>query len=264
MSMDEKSQKSSKNQVKRSFKNQKTSHWYKDAFGKFYPILYSHLDEAAAERDINQLINRFQLTGDERILDVCCGEGRHLSALLKKGFDAWGVDFSGYLLKKAAVRRETSGRILRADIRAIPFKNCFHVALNLFTSFGYFLDDEQNLTALKEMAVTLKPGGWLVVDHINRSFLQANLIRRSQERRQGYDIIQRRCIQGKRVIKEITLTSRDGKVTELTENVRLFSLEEIKGFFTAAGIGDVCCWGSLEGEPFNQETPRMVIVGRKK
>ena len=240
------------------------SKWYTKAFGEFYPILYPHRDNASADHEIHQLIKALHLTGDERVLDVCCGAGRHLSALLTQGFNAWGTDLSSLLLKEAANRPETASRIINADMRWLPFKNYFHVALNLFTSFGYFLNDDQNKAALKEMVSVLQPDGLLVLDHINRSNLQRNLVKKTRERRGEWEVVQRRRIEDNRIIKEITITSREDFRTRLTENVRLFYPSEIRELFETAGLKDVRLFGSFKGEPLDKKAERMIVVGRRK
>lgn len=240
------------------------SRWYTRAFGEFYPIVYPHHNDAHADLEIHQLIKALHLTGDERVLDVCCGAGRHLSALLTRGFNAWGADLSRLLLKEAANRPETASRIINADIRRLPFKNYFHVVLNLFTSFGYFLDDNQNKAALKEMVSMLQPGGLLVLDHINRSNLQRNLVKKSSEQRGEWEVTQERRIEDNRVIKEITITSKDGSTTCLTENVKLFYPHEIRELFETAGLKDIRLFGSFEGEPFNENSERIIVIGQKQ
>lgn len=241
-----------------------TSRWYTRAFGEFYPIVYPHRNDTHADLEIHQLIKALHLSGDERVLDVCCGAGRHLSALLTRGFKAWGTDLSRLLLKEASNRPEMASRIINADMCWLPFKNYFHVVLNLFTSFGYFLDDNQNKAALKEMVSMLQPDGLLVLDHINRFNLQRNLVKKSSEQRGEWGVSQERRIEGNRVIKEITITSKDGSTTCLTENVKLFYPHEIRELFETAGLKDIRLFGSFEGEPFNENSERMIVIGRKQ
>ncbi len=240
------------------------SEWYIQAFGEFYPILYPHRDDSSADREIKQLIKVLNLTGDEQILDICCGTGRHLSALVARSFNAWGTDLSMALLKKASNHPATAGRIINAEMRSLPFKSCFDVVFNLFTSFGYFLEDSQNMAALKEMVALLRPGGLLVLDHINRYNLQRNLIKENQQQRGEWEVLQKRRIEKNRVIKEITLISGDGSATCLTENVRLFYPDEIKRLFQTSGLKDVRFFGSFKGTPLKKNTERMITVGTKE
>lgn len=237
--------------------------WFNKAFSEFYPILYAHYDDAMADRQINQLIKTLHLKGDEQVLDVCCGAGRHLSALLARGYNAWGTDLSQRLLKEASTRPDTTGRIVNADIRLLSFKNHFDVVFNLFTSFGYFIDDSQNEAALAQMVAALRPGGKLVIDHINRSCLEQNLVKKSCDRRAEFKIVQQRRIIDNRVIKDITIIAPDGFTNCFTENIKLFYPDEIRALFEKAGLMDVQLFGSFEGVPLEKDAERMIVVGQK-
>jgi hypothetical protein len=137
------------------------------------------------------------------------------------------------------------------------------VVINLFTSFGYFLEDDQNRAVLHEMASVLQQGGLLLMDHINRTNLEKNLVRKSYDKRGDWELVQKRRIEHNRVIKEITLISYDGFKTGFTENVRLFFPDEIRGLFQSAGLKDICLFGSFAGDILNENATRMIVMGRK-
>lgn len=238
--------------------------WYRASFGADYPLLYPHRNDAAAEREVGGLVNLLYLKGGRRVLDVCCGGGRHLAALVRLGFDAWGVDLSDVLLGDAVQRPELAGRLVRADVRALPFVASFDLAVNLFSSFGYFEDDRDNARALVQMAAVLKPGGTLVLDHANRSFLQANLEPVSRQSRNGLDIEHRRRIEHNRAIKQTTVRSPDGQTKRFIESVRLYSDLEMANLFASAHLSDIRQFGSFDGQPLSELTDRMITIGIKQ
>jgi len=240
------------------------SGWYLKAFSNLYPILYPHRNDEQAEREIAGLEEMLRLAGNERILDCCCGTGRHLKALLARGYDAWGVDLSEALLKRAAAVPALTGRVVRADVVNLPFKSEFDLELCLFTSFGYFTQDEDNLAALEEMVSVLRTGGTLVIDHINRGLLEQRLVPESRERRRGKDIIQSRRIRGNRVLKNITVKSNGKTEVRLTEDVRLFSPEELMGWLDRAGLAQTRFVGSFAGEEFSSKSERMIAIAVKE
>ena len=238
--------------------------WYRVSFGAYYPLLYPHRNDAAAEREVGALVNLLHLRGWRRVLDVCCGGGRHLAALARLGFDAWGVDLSDALLGDAAQRPELAGRLVRADVRALPFAAAFDLAVNLFSSFGYFEDDRDNALALMQMVAVLRPGGTLVLDHANRPFLQANLQPVSRQSRDGIDIEHRRRIEHNRAVKQTTVRSPDGQTKRFIESVRLYSDLEMANVFASARLTDIRQFGSFDGQPLSERTDRMITIGIKQ
>ena len=104
--------------------------WFKTAFSRLYPLVYDHRDDASAAREAAQLIETLGLTGREiRVLDVCCGAGRHTAAFRSMGFSILGIDLSMDLLEQAGARQELSGLLARGDIRALPFRTGFDLVL---------------------------------------------------------------------------------------------------------------------------------------
>ena len=237
--------------------------WYVASFGELYPLLYQHRDDAGAEREIDALSRLLQLTGDERVLDICCGSGRHLAALRRRGSDAWGLDLSAQLLAIAEQRPEVAGHTVQGDIRAIPYHEEFDIALNLFSSFGYFADDAENAAALQQIAGVLRSGGRLLVDHMNRTHLEATLEPHSREQRDDMVIEHRRRIEGDRVIKETSVQLDDGREHTFTESVRVYRPHEMAAMFADAGLGDVQQYGSAAGDALSDESDRMITVGAK-
>lgn len=240
---------------------QPESDWFITAFGEHYPLVYRHRDDASARREAAGAVRLLGLVGGERVLDICCGAGRHAEALAGMGFDVMGVDLSAPLLAEAEARPSLAGRLVQADVRALPFDREFDAATNLFTSFGYFETDEENRAALRQMAKALKPGGRLLMDHAHRAHVEANLVPTDTQRVGDMVVHNRRSIEGDRVVKRMTYTHADGTANELTESVRLFTPEEITSWFTDAGLDVTGVYGSMDGEPLDADRSRMIVVG---
>lgn len=238
--------------------------WYEEAFDDFYTIIYKNRDLNEAEKEMTSLIDFLNLKREERILDICCGMGRHAKVLRQMGFEVWGVDLSLKLLKIAKCQNLLYGRLVCGEMKSLPFKQIFHLALNLFSSFGYFQDDQHNLIALVEMAKTLKSGGRLVLDHINRDKLQKNLIKEDILHNQGWEIIQKREIRGNRVIKNILLRKNGCIYRNIIEDVRIYHPEEIISMYKKAGFENIAIYGYFDGRPFDENSERMVVIGQKK
>ena len=114
---------------------------------------------------------------------------------------------------------------------------------------------------MKNLATCLKPGGVLVVDHINRKKTERSLVAESTSRRHGMTIIQQRFIQANRVNKTIHVTHPDGSNSRFYESVRLYDPVEFRRLFEASGLHHIKLQGGYNGEPFSREAPRMIGLG---
>ena len=161
------------------------------------------------------------------------------------------------------MRRALKGRLARADIRQLPYGTVFDVVFNLFTSFGYFIDDRDNEQALAEMTRVIVPGGRLVMDHMNRRSIEKNLVAHDTREMDGSTIRQQRRIEDNRIIKEIRVDPAEGGPIELHENVRLYDPDELTALFEKNGLSDIKIFGGFNGETFTSDSLRMILVGTK-
>ncbi len=237
--------------------------WYRRAFGELYLLVYSHRNEDLAQREIDFLLQKLNLPTGSWVLDLCCGSGRHLRFLRKAGLCAVGLDLSSALLSEAASKRGLRGALVRGDMRHLPFERTFKCVLNLFSSFGYFASDRENERALREMVRVLEPGGWLVVDHINRPYLERTLVPRSEEEFPEGRLVQERRISGKRVEKEITWIRKGEEPLHVHESVRVYTRTELEELLQRFGLEVKWWWGGFEAQPLAAHSPRMIAVARK-
>ena len=199
------------------------------------------------------------------ILDLCCGAGRHSRALGKAGYKVLGIDLSRDLLLAAKSKsRHRSPQYLRGDMRALPLRGaCMDGVLNLFTSFGYFPRDSQNLKVLLEVARILKPKACFVLDYFNSSVVIANLVARSEKNMGGMRLQERRHFdrRSNRLIKITKIIGRNNSQTR-RESVRAYNPRELAALFKKAGLKVVARYGDLKGTPFeSRSSPRCVLIG---
>ncbi len=244
--------------------------WYERSFGERYLRLYAHRDREEARRAVNTLFPGHSLAG-RRVLDLACGPGRYLRVLYERGARAVGVDLSPVLLAEA--RRVFSAlpatpALVRADMRRLPFGDrSFDSTLSMFTSFGYFDRDEEHAALAREMARVT--AAVIVVDVPDPVSLQRSLVPRSQRRLEDMRVIEERWIQPEplRVCKRLRLVDPEtGTETEsYEERVRLYRLEELQAFFSAAGFGLEDVLGDYEGAQYEPgRTERMILRLRRE
>lgn len=240
------------------------SEWYEESFGEDYLIVYKHRDFGGARREVDKMMKWLALPQGAIILDLCCGMGRHSLALSEAGYSVTGVDLSEVLLQEA--RSQTgAGAVtwIRSDMRQLPLDGGFDAVVNLFTSFGYFEEDEEQVKVLREIHRMLKPGGKFIIDFLNPDDVIRRLIPHSTREDGGTLIDESRRIEDGYVKKDIILTSKSGgKPRQYHERVKLYSLETFSTMISAAGLQIEAVHGNYdEGDYDAQHSTRMIFRG---
>jgi SAM-dependent methyltransferase len=237
--------------------------WFEQWFGEEYHALYPHRDADDARRAVALVQRVAPWRPGERVLDLACGSGRHAAELERLGASVVGFDLSPPMLRRARAR--TRAPLVRGDMRALPFRpGTFVLAVNLFTSFGYFREDAEHELVLRQAAAALAPGGRFVLDYLNAEEVRRSL-RPAEERRGGggnvVRITRRFSVEGRFVVKEIELPD-EGRTFQ--ERVRLYSVEELNALLRAAGFHVTASFGDYGGEPGGPDAPRVILVGMKR
>lgn len=235
--------------------------WFEEWFGETYLALYPHRDDAEAARAVALIRHTLPWQRGWRALDVACGAGRHARALTDAGARCTGLDLSAALLRRA--RADAAAPLIRADMRALPVRPAsMDLTVNLFTSFGYFATDGEHAAALAEMAATLRPGGWLVLDFLNADAVRAALVPEEETHLAGLPVrIRRELVDDGRFVRK-RITTADGRV--FTERVRLFGGDELAGMLTAAGITVRHKFGDYDGGAITPSAPRLMLMGDRR
>ena len=240
------------------------SDWYKLSFGELYPVVYAHRSVESAEPESRFAIEQLALAPHARVLDLCCGNGRHLVHLRKHTDNVIGLDYSGDLL--AIARKTASAQLIRADMRAIPITGAMDAVVNFFTSFGYFEDEAENHAVVHGVSNALKPSGRFMIDYVNPAYARETLVPESEREQDGYLIQETRWISESngRLNKRTTLTT-DGHIrAELGESVKLFTLEDLTELLESERLMVDTVFGDVDGSTFDTTSPRMIIIGSKR
>lgn len=240
--------------------------WYRRAFDDLYPILYAHRTVEAAGGEAAFAAGQLGLTGNEYVLDLCCGNGRHMKHLRHRCAHIAGLDYSPALLLLA---RKTLGEgcaLVRADMRTIPFVAAFDAVTNFFTSFGYFIDAEDNFRVLSGLAAALKPGGRFFIDYVNRDSAIDSLVPESVRRHGEHEIRDRRWVEQAttRLNKHTTVFYKGQTIREVEESVQLYSPGEFEGLLRDGGLRVKAFYGDYTGASLDSKAPRMIATGVKE
>lgn len=239
--------------------------------------MYKHRDLDAAAREVRAMMSRLPVAAGARVLDLCCGMGRHALTLAELGYEVSGFDLSPVLLKQACALDERQAvEWVRGDMRELPFADGeFDAVVNFFTSFGYFAEDVENQQVLTELARVLRTGGAFLIDFLNPLYVQKNLVPLSERIEGDVRIVERRRIDAGFVKKNIqifadehagdkALTTAVHQVRAYEECVKLYTLHDFERMLNGTGLQLEQCFGHYDGTPYDPEhSPRLLMIGRK-
>ena len=243
--------------------------WFEDEslWVETYPYMFSPTRFVAAEEEIDPLLRLIGVR-PQSILDLCCGPGRFAVPLARRGFRVTGVDRTTFFLDKAKERAAAENvaiEWIQEDMRTFVQPSAFDLAISMFTSFGYFDDKAEDLTVLRNVHESLRPGGALVMDVVGKERL-ARTFQPTNSRKQpdGAVVIDRREVYDDwtRVRMEWTII-KGNAVRVFTIHHTVYSGQELKDRLAAVGFGDVRLYGSIDGAPYGREADRLIAVARK-
>jgi SAM-dependent methyltransferase len=210
------------------------------------------------------------------MLDLACGNGRHSIFFAEKGYEVLGVDLSPYLIGEANKKLSLEYSEFRehmkfeiGDMRNLSYKSEFDLVVNLFSSFGYFDEEDQNRAVIKSISRSLKKNGYFFFDFLNSVYLRNNLMAFDIQKRNRNTIIQVREITGKFVKKNILIMrNKPGaqypELRRFHEKIRLYTPEDFRIIFRSSGLKILKLFGDYSGKPFNKNrSERLIILAQK-
>jgi SAM-dependent methyltransferase len=220
-------------------------------------------------------------TGAPRLLDLCCGFGRVTLELAGRGFACTGVDITQSYLNTAredAAAENLDIEFVKADIRDFVRPGFFDLAVNLYISFGYFADPQEDKRALKNVYDSLKSGGALIIETLGKETAVRDFVRSEWFRRAGYIVLTEYAPVDSwtslwnrwTLIKDdgkdgglIKDGSKDGERIEKEFTQRLYSAGELRSLLLEAGFSQTEIYGGWNESPYDETAEKLILVGRK-
>lgn len=244
--------------------------WFEEWFDSpLYELLYAYRNENEARRLADLIEREIPVGVYQKVVDVGCGRGRHSITLAERGYDVTGFDLSPTAIEKArriAKERDLSSvRFIVQDMRK-PLDDTFDAAFNLFTTFGYFLEDSENERVLKSVNSMLKPKGLFLIDYLNATKVENELVPESEGSHDGIDYAIRKEIKNGCVYKNIRFSGvKIGPEKEYNERVKLYGREWFEQSLRRTGYSVKKVWGNYDGDPFNESSsPRLIVLAQNK
>lgn len=238
--------------------------WFEAWFNSpYYHILYQERDEVEAELFIDNLVNFLLPEKNAVFLDLACGKGRHAVYLNKKGYRTIGIDLSAESIAYASQFENDTLQFYVQDMRK-PFRiNYFSHVLNLFTSFGYFEHERDDMAVMHTIYKTLQPGGMFVLDFMNVQKVSAALVQEEEKTIGGITFHIHKKIENNFIIKRIRFT-HEGKNHDYQERVKMLTLKDFEKYLAEAHLKIVNLFGNYQLASFDPAlSDRLIIVAKK-
>ncbi len=238
--------------------------WFSEWFNSpYYHILYKNHDDAEAHCLIDNLQAFFPFTYEDHFLDLACGRGRHSVYLNSKGFDVTGIDIAPDNITYAKQFENSRLHFQVHDMRRPYVRNKFCYVLNLYTSFGYFETEGENINAICTVTEALKKGGYLILDFFNTSKIVENLKPHTVKEIDGIQFEFRKRLESGFIIKDIEFADK-GQTFQFQERVKAIPCSTFLHYFDVADLELVHVFGDYSLKPFDEATSdRMIFVARR-
>ena len=234
--------------------------WFVSWFNtNYYHILYKHRNDTEAQEFMQNLVKLLKFKKDDLLLDLGCGKGRHSIFLNSLGYNLVGADLSKNSIQFAKKFENDRLHFVEHDMRN-PFKNKYNAVLNLFTSFGFFEDDNEDIAILKNIKNSLLPNGIAVIDFMNAEKVTANLVPKEVQTIDGITFHISRYIDKGFVVKEINFEA-DGEQHTYYEKVKSLDLDKINNYISSVGFKIKHIFGNYQLADFDAaKSDRLILV----
>jgi SAM-dependent methyltransferase len=234
--------------------------WFSSWFDTpYYHILYKDRNYREAQVFVDNLTHYLNLPEKAKVLDLACGKGRHSIYLNQLGFDVLGADLSENSIAQAAKNENDTLQFKVHDMRE-PFEEKYDAIFNLFTSFGYFENDEDNLTTLKAIKESLSEYGFAVIDFMNVAQVVNTLVPEETKTVDDIDFYIKRYLKDGYVFKEIDFEDK-GQKFHYIEKVRALTLQDFETLMEEAGIYLLDIFGDYKLKKFHKtESERLIMI----
>ncbi|MDQ3699271.1 MAG: methyltransferase domain-containing protein [Gemmatimonadota bacterium] len=243
--------------------------WWQHYFDAHYLLEYEPIFSPERDRrEVARLVEILGLPLGAHILDVPCGQGRHAYLLAEAGYTVRGFDYSADLIRLA--RQCGQGPLLRytrGDMRRMPaaWTAHFDAVLNLFTSFGFFLDPADDARVVAELARVLAPGGVLVWHGASRDGVMARFLARDWWK--AYDgtlVAHERSMDPLSGVMHVRSSWRGPSGEgERDHRIRLYTATRLAELCAAAGLIVVEAFDGWRDRPLRRTSSEMLLVARR-
>ena len=232
----------------------------------FEPILFNQQRQSTVKMEIENVIALLDIQQNERILDLCCGTGRHSLELARQGFDVVGVDRTPSFIEKArqnAKDGHLAVEFVVGDMKEYCKPCGFDVVINLFGSFGYFEDADDDQQVVRHMYASLRSGGRFLIETLGREIAAREFQERDwSEHEDTLVLSEKKPIQNWSRIQTRWIVIVKGRRIDHAVSVRCYASTELSSLLSDCGF-QCKVYGDLAGQDYDHKAKRLVVVGTK-
>ena len=250
--------------------------WFEDEgfWTAYAPLMFDEARWAEVPAVIDAIERLAGPPRGARVLDACCGPGRHSLELASRGYRVTGVDLTAAYLdaaRESAAAWGVEAEFVRGDIRGFTRPAAFDLALNLYTSFGYFEDPADDLAALRALRASLKPGGALVIETTGKETAARDFVESEWFERGGATVLTEYAVVGdweglrnRWIVIRGPEEGSAGPIERIDRSfvVRLYSATELLAALREAGFASAEAYGSLQGARYDEKAQSLVALAR--
>jgi SAM-dependent methyltransferase len=261
-------------------------HWTESMFVRHGDIFVRFLEQSLPKTEsevagLLRIFSEFGVKEGARVLDLCCGIGRHSVALAEKGFQMTGIDLSEANVNRAKATAKERGvekrtEFLVGDARRLleyipPTGRKFGAVINMYTSLGYW-DEATDVSILQQASQLAEKGSILVVDIANKDYLVRHFQPFGMLTFQGeprYVLIEERQLnlETSRMNNKWIFYRKEGEDLKHAATVQLdhkvYSLNELVSLIRSAGWDYLKAYGDFGLNSMTFDTSRMIAIARR-
>jgi SAM-dependent methyltransferase len=243
--------------------------WYDDENFWYHlePFLFDQEKWDGIREEVDQLTGLLRIEQKSKILDLCCGPGRHTLEFARRGHQVTGVDRTKRYLKSAKEQAQTEGlniEFIESDMRLFKRENTYDAAIMMFTSFGYFERPADDQKVIKNVYKSLKPSGSFILELVGKEVLTRIFRKRDWREAHGTFLLEeRKPDETWEHLCNRWIIFKDNSKKEFEFRLRIYSATELVKLLKECGFQETHVYGDLKSSPYNQEANRLVVLACK-
>jgi len=234
---------------------------------RFAPVMFDPQRWAETPGEVDAIIAMTGVEPGSRVLDSCCGVGRHSLEFARRAYEVTAVDRTrGYIdaARDSAAAENLDIEFLLQDVRDFRRPEYYSLALNLFTSFGFFSDQEEEIRYIRNIRDSLKSGGSFVIDVNGKEILSRDFVAAEEYEMDGYRVRGEYSIEDDfSTLNNLWSIDDSGEKYSYSFSHRIYSAFELKELLLSCGFESVEIKGGFDGRPYDHNAVRLISIARK-